>query len=90
MNCRRRPSITCGMTLLALPRALFAQAPGKVWRVGWLINIRRPDSDARFTNAFPRGMRELGYVEGKNLVIERRYSDGIAQTSRARLRNWFK
>ena len=67
------------MTLLALPRALFAQAPGKVWRVGWLINIGRPDSDARFTNAFPRGMRELGYVEGKNLVIKRRYSDGIAQ-----------
>lgn len=69
------------MALLALgaagrPLASIAQQPGKVWRVGWLINIRRPDSESHFTNAFPRGMRELGYVEGKNLVLERRYSDG--------------
>lgn len=67
------------MTLLALPQALFAQAPGKAWRIGWLINIRRPDSDAHFTNAFARGMRELGYVEGKTVVIERPYSHGVAQ-----------
>src|SRR4029453_19566388 len=35
--------------------------------------------DADFTGAFPRGMRELGYVEGKNLVIEWRFADGEAE-----------
>ena len=79
MNMQRRPLIAIGLPLLAAPGVVLAQAKEKVWRVGWLINIRRPDSDAHFTNAFPRGMRELGYVEGKTLVIERRYSDGNAQ-----------
>ena len=52
----------------------------RVWRVGFLTQRRRPDSiDADFIGAFPRGMRELGYVEGKNLVIEWRFADGKSE-----------
>jgi len=70
------------IALLALgavsgPLASFAQQQGRIWRVGFLTTRRRPDSiDADFMGGFPRGMRELGYVEGKNLVIEWRFADG--------------
>ena len=48
----------------------------KVWRVGFLAASKRPASiDAHFHGAFARGMRELGYVEGKNLTIEYRYAE---------------
>lgn len=53
------------------------QQKGKVWRVGFLAPQRRPDSlGSDIFGAFSDGMRELGYVEGKNLVIEWRFADG--------------
>ena len=62
---------------LAWARALRAQQQGKVWRVGFLAQrTRRESLDADMYGAFVRGMRELGYVEGRNLVIEWRYADG--------------
>src|SRR5688572_21286602 len=65
------------IALSAAPLVSHAQQPGKIWRVGFLAPRRRPDSiDSDFIGAFPRGMRELGYVEGKNLVIEWRFADG--------------
>jgi putative ABC transport system substrate-binding protein len=53
----------------------LAQQPGKVWRVGFLLPASASLSSSN-TNAFLKGMRELGYVEGKNLVIEWRFADG--------------
>ena len=48
----------------------------KIWRVGFLAANKRPASiDAHHHGAFARGMRELGYVEGKNLTIEYRYAE---------------
>jgi putative ABC transport system substrate-binding protein len=57
------------------PRVSFAQQPGKVWRVGFLSPTSTSLSSSN-TNAFLKGMRELGYVEGRNLVIEWRFADG--------------
>ena len=59
----------------ALPRASFAQQQGKVWRVGFLYG-NSASTNSRNTAAFLKGMRELGYVEGKNLVVEWRFADG--------------
>jgi len=76
MNNRRKFLVALGAGALAAPFSSFAQQKGKVWRVGFLAQRRRPasfDSDAY--GAFPRGMRELGYVEGRNLVIEWRFAD---------------
>jgi putative ABC transport system substrate-binding protein len=64
------------MWLLAAPLLAFAQQPGKIWRVGFLAVPGRPDFlDTHAYGGFPRGMREMGYVEGKNLVIEWRFAD---------------
>jgi putative ABC transport system substrate-binding protein len=76
----RRDTVLALLALGAAPPVCHAQQQGKIWRVGYLTQRRRPDSiDADFTGAFPRGMRELGYVEGKNLVIEWRFADGEAE-----------
>src|SRR5271170_1998289 len=62
--------------LIAVPLGAFAQQQGKVWRVGFLLARRRALGETDYYRAFPRGMRELGYVEGQNLVIEWRSAEG--------------
>ena len=75
MNRRRELVIALGVGALVAPLASFAQQQGKVWRVGFLSPASATFSSSN-TNAFLKGMRELGYVEGKNLVIEWRFADG--------------
>ncbi len=58
-----------GAVLLAAPFAAEAQQAGKVYRVGWLATFTEP----RIT--FREAMRELGYVEGKNVAYEVRRSE---------------
>ena len=64
------------LLLLAAPFATAAaQSPGTVPRVGFLgPNTRSPNP--RTLNAFLQGLRELGWVEGTNLVIEYRWAEG--------------
>ena len=67
-----------GAVLLAAPFAVSAQVQAKARRIGFLTPRSRPaspDGDA-FSDAFMKGMHELGYEEGKNLVIEWRYANG--------------
>ena len=52
-----------------------AQQPTKVPRIGYLTAASLAANSARI-EAFRQGLRELSYVEGKNIVIERRYADG--------------
>jgi len=62
---------------LALPslRVAQAQQPTKTPRIGY-IAIAFPSSTPARIEAFRQGLRELGYVEGKNIVIESRYAEG--------------
>lgn len=77
MNTRRSLVLALGAASLAAPLGAFAQHQDKVWRVGVLSARRRPASlDSDYYGAFPRRMSELGYVEGKNLLIEWRFADG--------------
>src|SRR5262245_60141784 len=72
---KRRETVLALLALGVIPLVSSAQQD-KVWRVGFVTQRRRPESiDTDFIGAFPRGMRELGYVEGKNLVIEWRFED---------------
>ena len=61
--------------LLAAPLAARAQQMGKVYRIGILETIPAARNAANF-DALRRGLRDLGYVEGRNLVIEYRSADG--------------
>ena len=77
MNTRRKLVITLGAGALVAPLGSFGQQQGNVWRVGILSARRRPASlDLDYYGAFPRRMSELGYVEGRNLIIEWRFADG--------------
>ena len=74
----RRDTLIALLALGASPPA-FAQQPAKVWRVGFLVQRARPASiDADTLGAFVRGMRELGYVGGRNQLIEWRFADNNA------------
>lgn len=75
MTTRRELLIAFGAGALVVPCGSFAQPQGKVWRIGYLGNWRPDGSDSHPSVAFLRALRELGYVEGKNLVIEWRYAE---------------
>jgi putative ABC transport system substrate-binding protein len=76
MNNRRKLLIALGTSSLAVPFGSLAEQ-GKVWRVGFLA-LRSPTASNPIVSygAFLQGMRELGYVEGKNLIIEWRLAEG--------------
>jgi len=73
------------LSLLATAQAVEAQQVGKIPRLGWLINTTPTGSlaDQLFRQALLNQLRELGYVEGQNLVIERRYAEGRMERHRA-------
>src|SRR5215475_2754848 len=73
-----RRTLLCGLTVgLAAPFAVEAQQSGKVYRIGWL-GVTPPTSPPvqRLLEAFPQGLRDHGFIEGQNVIIERRYSEG--------------
>jgi putative ABC transport system substrate-binding protein len=61
------------LALLVAPLAVEAQS-GKVYRIGFL-GAASASSYARHVNAFRQGLRELGYVEGKNITVESRWAE---------------
>jgi putative ABC transport system substrate-binding protein len=59
--------------LVAAPVAAQAQRAGKVWRIGFL---RAGQPPKLWVEEFQRGLRERGYVDGQNVVVEFRFTDG--------------
>ena len=79
MTSRRELLIALGASVLAAPLASFAQQqPGKVWRIGILSLLSQTAAQSRDRfGSFVAGLRELGYVEGHNITIEWRFTDGV-------------
>jgi putative ABC transport system substrate-binding protein len=76
MNRRVFLSAVTG-SLLAAPLAVEGQQAGRVYRLGLLFPIAPGPSEQRTSAVLiPAALRELGYVEGQNLIVERRYADG--------------
>jgi putative ABC transport system substrate-binding protein len=71
---RRRDFIGLLGGAAAWPVDALAQQAGKVWRMGFIAHGHEPFYDALF-----EGLREYGYDEGRNLIVERRYARGQAE-----------
>src|SRR4029453_15994521 len=76
MAMRRRAFVSVvGMGLLAAPLRLAAQPAQRVPHVGYLFSFI-PAEGKHLWDACRQGLRELGYVEGQNIVLEPRWADG--------------
>src|SRR5262245_15115772 len=69
-------SILVAVVLLAFGMAVEAQQPKKVPRIGYLSSSFDPATDSTRSEAVRRALRELGYIEGQNIAIEYRYTEG--------------
>jgi len=73
-DLRRRDFITLLGGATAWSVDALAQQPSKIWRMGFIAHGHEIFYDALF-----EGLREYGYEEGRNLVVERRYAQGQAE-----------
>ena len=62
--------------LFALCISAEAQQPKKIPRIGSVSVSGDPKTPGRYVEAFRQGLQELGYVEGKNILVEYRYVEG--------------
>jgi hypothetical protein len=68
---RRRDFITLlGSVAVAWPTAARVQQAKKIWLIGFISGASRASVFDNILVGFPQGMRELGYVEGKDFTIE--------------------
>jgi putative ABC transport system substrate-binding protein len=75
LNNRRKLVIALGAGAIMTPVASLAQQQGKVWHVGFIGPTSASDGTRRL-DALRAALRELGYIEGKNLTTELRSSEG--------------
>ena len=68
-------SLLVAVSILAAPLAAETQPAGNVLRIGYLVS-GSATSNPRPTEAFRQGLRELGWIEGQNIVIEYRQAEG--------------
>ena len=68
-----------GLAVAAMigPGAASAQSAARILRVGYIV-VASPEEQAHLTKAFEDGMRDLGYVEGRDVAFERRFAHGDA------------
>src|SRR6516165_4813891 len=71
---RRREFITLFGSAAAWPLTAHARQSGKIWRIGFIAHQYE-----RFYDHLFQRLRELGYTEGQNLIVERRYAEGHAE-----------
>jgi putative tryptophan/tyrosine transport system substrate-binding protein len=91
LNCEYRLAsaaifiVALALALLVVPVPSNGQQPAKAYRIGFLL-ARAPTGPetARLLEAFAEGLRERGYIEGQNLVIERRFTEGRDERAPAR------
>jgi len=71
--------VTLILSLLTTPHAADAQQRGKVPRIGFLGDGSAASRAAQTLEPLREGLRELGYVEGQNIIIEVRWTDGQSE-----------
>ena len=77
---KRRALLLYALGALVAPDPVFAQQRTRPARIGFLYFASRKSAiDSRRYPAFVKGMAEIGYLEGKNLMLETRFADGKAE-----------
>jgi len=71
-------SLSLALALLVTPVAAAAQQPPTAPRVGFLLTST-PESTAQYLEAFRQGLRELEYVDGKNIAIDHRWAGNVLE-----------
>ena len=74
--------VTLTLAILALPLASDAQRPQTIPRIAYLALRPGPCTDSPPCEGVVQGLRELGYVEGQNIIIEYRWSEGNVERLR--------
>jgi putative ABC transport system substrate-binding protein len=75
MTARRNLLEVAVAGAFSLPRWVHAQQPGRSYRLGWFSTTAEAFKEPQAL-AFSQRLAELGFVEGRNLVVERRNADG--------------
>jgi putative ABC transport system substrate-binding protein len=70
------PSILVVAVLVAFAVTAEAQQPKKVPRIGYLSTTGDPKTPGSQVEAFRQGLRDFGYIEAKNVLVEYRYVEG--------------
>jgi len=73
---RRNLFGTVGCAIVAWPWIIAAQSAAKVWRIGHIYPGRQEPADGVYWDAFRDELRLLGYLEGKNFLIDYNYANG--------------
>jgi putative ABC transport system substrate-binding protein len=76
MNKKKTFGFALGALLLALSLPAYAQQPGRVPRIGYVSGAGNISNPGPYVEALRQGLRDLGYVEGKNFAIEYRGAGG--------------
>jgi putative tryptophan/tyrosine transport system substrate-binding protein len=87
MNKRKLGSFALSVMLLVLSASADAQQPKKVHRIGYLSSVD-PATDSPRSEGIRLALREIGYIEGQNIVIERRYGEGKPDQAPQIARSW--
>jgi putative ABC transport system substrate-binding protein len=86
IDIRRRDFITLiGGAAAAWPIAAGAQQPVRVKRIGLMANLQ-----LRPIEGFRNRLRELGYIEGQNLIVEYRFAEGREEPTPTLPQNWLR
>jgi hypothetical protein len=75
MMDRRRFLLTSLVGALAAPQAGQAQQADSVWRIG-VLSRYSADYDKHVVAALRKGLHDLGYTEGRSIVLEQRHAEG--------------
>jgi putative ABC transport system substrate-binding protein len=71
--------IAIGAGAMAAPMRLFAHCTIKKCRASDILSVATAERDKEWLNAFRQGLKDLGYIEGKNIAIEGRHAAGYSE-----------